>query len=320
MKRLLLFTAGTSLLANLKDPEKKFFRQDLVEGLGYKEAGAWRMVLRRADVLRAELVAYAEIFAPLNLADAVQRSRTTAEMAGFYLLRKGPEQFADRLVLLCSDTGPGAFCALANGMLLGEEVRYYDRSGKALTLAGMAEKEAGHGFHSSLKIIRLPQVELIVVNDRDPRRPQTFEQTAIPALVKTIAGLHYNRSAEEYTVLNYTGGFKAAIPTLTQASAVASDIDLVCLYEDATELIQQPLVPIDLGQAAEERLLFAGKDVEHRPDPLRDYTALSALKNGLPRAEWAFYEEKNGRVQLSSLGSALQELLEARARRREQRQ
>lgn len=317
MGRLLTFTAGTSLFENLKDPQK-LNRPDLVELFSYEGAGAWRHVLRRAESLRDELLRYASHVAHLDLADSDKRACATAEMASLYLQRQDNPEGDDRLVLLCSDTGRGAFCALVNGMLLGRKVHYHSRPSRSFTIDGFSDQDLK--FHTTLKDIRRPAVELRVVEKLDPARPDTFEDTAIPELVKTIADLHYNRPANTETILNYTGGFKAAIPTLTQAAAVAGNIKLVCLYEDAAALIQQPLVPIDLGEDAEERLLYAGKGVEHRPDPIRDYTTLGALKNGLSRTEWNFYTEAKAQVQLSSLGSALQEVLEARASQREQRQ
>jgi hypothetical protein len=314
MGRLLIFTAGTSLLENLRDHQKKFSRRDLAENFRYKGAGAWDEVLRRAEVLRDELTTYADLFASLDLKDDGQRQRATAEMAGLYLLRWGRAQPDDRLVLLCSDTGPGAFCALANGMLLGQEVCYWRNQKEALILDGLTETEAR--LHLSLTTVRLPQVALMVVESLDPTDPEHFERGAIPALVGAIANLHYNRRPEEQTVLNYTGGFKAAVPTLTQAAALAGDIELVCLYEEAARLVQQPLIPINLDAKAEERLIWAGENDKVHPDPLRDYKTLDALKSMLTRAEWTFYEGKTakGGVQLSGLGLAMQNLLRARSR------
>lgn len=316
MQRLLIFTAGTSLLDNLRDPGK-FGERALVDALCYKEANAWRSVLRRAEGIRRELVAYGGHFASLDLADPPRRSWATAEMAGLYLLRRGQEQSADRLVLLCSDTGEGAFCAFANAMVLGREVRYYAPKGyytafgEIRTLAGLAETETEHGFHPSLLTIRLPSVEVIVVKDLDATRPEEFERHAIPALVRTIAEIYYNRHTDEQTVLNYTGGFKAGIPTLSQAAAVAGNIELVCLYEEAAQLVHQPLIRISLGPETEGRLLGAGKDTERFPDPLRDCATLDSV----PDEEWPFYEERpEGGLGLSGLGCAMQELLQARER------
>jgi len=310
MERLLIFTAGTSLLDNLKDPEK-LNRHDLVDKFNYKGANAWHRVLRRAANIRDDLAAYASFFASLDLADPGERSWATAEMAGLYLLRGAQKTSLDRLVLLCSDTGEGAFCALANGMLLGQEVRYYDSQGEAFLLAGLMSDEAEHGIHPSLAAIRLPQVEVIWVKDLDAIRPHEFERRAISELVKHIAKLHYNRRPGEQTVLNYTGGFKATIPTLAQVAAVAGNIELVCLYEEALDLIHQPLIQIELRQEAEERLIWAGENDKAHPDPLRDCNTL----DGLPREEWPFYEElSGGGLQLSSLGLAMRELLRARER------
>jgi CRISPR/Cas system-associated protein Csm6 len=317
--RLLIFTAGTSLLDNLKDPDK-FARRALADAFAYTGAGAWHKVLRRAEGIRDKLTSYASPFAPLSLAHQGERSRATAEMAGFYLLRKDQPTSQDRLVLLCSDTGEGAFCALANGMLLGQEVCYYAprgyyvSSGDFLTLPGLAESEVEHGFHSSLLTIRLPQVTVVVVRDLDASRPNEFERHAIPALVRATAELHYNKRAEQQTVLNYTGGFKAAIPTLAQVAAVAGGIELVCLYEDALDLVHQPLIQIKLRPEAEERLIWAGENDEEHPDPLdpqRDFTTLDSL----PEDEWPFYKElARGGLDLSSLGRAMRELLRAKAR------
>lgn len=320
MGRLLIFTAGASLFENLLHPQKRLRRPDLVEGFRYRGAGAWRTILHRAAGLRDELAAYAGIFAPFDLAAAGERLCATAEVAGLYLLRARQPDAADRLVLLCSDTGEGAFCALANAMLLGQEVRYYPRPGyyqplpeALLTLPGLAPSEAEHGMHASLLAVRLPAVEVIAVRKLDASRPEKFERQAIPALIQTIAGLHYNRSEAE-TILNYTGGFKAAIPTLAQAAAIAENIRLKCLYEDASALITQPLIQIELGQAAETRLLAAGDGDDSPPAWLARYPTLAALNNGLPPNEWAFYEEADGGVRFSSLGLALRELLQARAR------
>jgi len=312
MERLLIFTAGTSLLDNLKDSDK-LNRGDLVDKFPYKGAGAWHTVLRRAGSIRDDLVAYASFFAPLNLADPGKRSWATAEMAGLYLLRRDQQASQDRLVLLCSDTGEGAFCALTNGMLLGQEVCYYDSQGEAFSLAGLMSDEAEHGIHPSLAAIRLPRVEVVWVQDLDATRPEEFERQAISELAKHIAELHYNRRPGEQTVLNYTGGFKAAIPTLAQVAAVAGNIELVCLYEEALDLVHQPLIQIKLRPGAEERLIWAGERDQAHPDPLdpQRYKTLDSL----PREEWPFYEElPGGGLQLSSLGRAMRELLRARER------
>jgi hypothetical protein len=314
MSRLLIFTAGTSLFENLRDPDKQFRRLDLVEGFRYGGAGAWHQVLRRAPSLRGELVSYACLFAPLNLADQAQRMRATAEMAAFYLLRQTQADVANRLVLLCSDTGAGAFCALANAMLLGQTVCYADQTGNpTLSLNGLAATEAAYGFHSALDKVRLAKIEVVVVKGLDPTRPANFEDKAIPSLVAAIARLHYNRAQQETTVLNYTGGFKAAVPTLTQAAALAGNIEMVCLYEDAASLIQQPLIPITLSAEARERLLWAGETDAAHPDLLRDCQTLDGLK----RDEWAFYREEPGGkgISLSSFGKAMKELLCAQRRR-----
>ena len=310
MERLLIFTAGTSLLDNLKDPDK-LNRHELVDTFRYAGANACHTVLRRAGNIRDDLVTYASFFAPLDLADPSERSWATAEMAGLYLLRQGQQTSRDRLVLLCSDTGEGAFCALANGMLLGQEVRYYDSRGNVSPLDGLTTTEVEHGIHPSLTAIRLPQVEVVWVKDLDATRPREFERRAISDLVKHIAELHYSRRSGEQTVLNYTGGFKAAIPILAQAAAVAGNIELLCLYEEALDLIHQSLIQLKLRPKAEERLIWAGENDEAHPDPLRDCNTLDRL----PREEWPFYEElPGGGLQLSSLGLAMRELLRARER------
>ena len=312
MERLLIFTAGTSLLDNLKDPNK-LNQRDLADGFRYAGAGACHRVLHRAGSIRDDLVTYASFFAPLDLANPGERSRATAEMAGLYLLRKDQQTSQDRLVLLCSDTGEGAFCALANGILLGQEVCYYDFKGNVSCLDGLTSTEAKHGIHPSLAAVRLPQVEVVWVEGLDATRPHEFEHAGISEVVKHIARLHYNRCLGEQTVLNYTGGFKAAIPTLAQVAAVAGNIKLVCLYEEALDLIHQPLIQIKLRPEAEERLIWAGENDEAHPDPLdpQHYRTLDSL----PGEEWPFYEElAGGGLQLSSLGWAMRELLRARER------
>jgi hypothetical protein len=321
MERLLIFTGGVSLLENLLHPWKQRYRPDLVEGLTYKQRGAWRTVLRRARQVRNELATFAGLFASLDLATPEQRSCATAEAAAFYLLRAGQPAFQDRLVLLCSDTGQGAFCALANAMLLGREVRYYPQPGYylplpdcPLTLPGLVQEEVEKGIHPSLQAIRLPYVEVVAVRNLDAARPDKFERHAIPALIQTIAQIHYNRSEEE-TILNYTAGFKAAIPTLTQAAAIADNISIKCLYEDASALITQPVIQIRLEPSTEKRLTAPSEGDGQRPGWPEDGMTLDALKNRLPQEEWSFYEEAaSGGVQFSSLGLAMRELLQAKHR------
>lgn len=323
MARLLIFTAGTSLFENLKDPQK-LNRPDLVELFSYEGAGAVRHVLRRPKPLRDELVRYAEFVAPRDLADRVERSRATAEMASLYFQRKDNPESDDRPVLLCSDTGRGALCGLVNGMLLGHKVRFvHPRHG--FTMDGFSDQDVD--FHRTLEHIRLPEVEIRVVDKLDPARPEKFESIAIPELVKAIAGIHYDRLPDTQTVLNYTGGFKAAIPTLTQAVAIAGDIDLVCLYEDATELVKQPVVPIDLSSETREQLIGAGRDVKDyldvlHPDPNRGggYDTIEQLKADRRFEQgWVFYEAApQGGVQLNGLGRAVQELLIAQSHQQRQ--
>lgn len=323
MGRLLIFTAGTSLFENLKDPQK-LNCPELVKLFRYDGPNAYRTVLRRPHKLASELRAHAEVISSIDLSDPAKRNHTTAEMASLYLLHKDNPEGDDRLVLLCSDTGQGAFCALVNGMLLGHEVRF-DHPRHGFTIDGFSDQDVE--FHKTLKDIRLPEVELRVVNKLNPERPEKFESIAIPELVKTIADLHYNRPPDTQTILNYTGGFKAAIPTLTQAVAVAGDIDLVCLYEDATEVVRQPVVPIDLSPETREQLTWAGRDAPGHPDvlhpdPERDggYETIQQLKADRKfERGWVFYEAApQGGVRLNGLGLAMQELLSAQTHQQRQ--
>lgn len=308
MSRLLLFTSGISLFENLRDSSKRLGGVDLAESFAHGEARAWQAVLRQADSLRDELRNFARPFAPLDLANEKERRRTSAEIASLYLLRNEQEQTQDTLVFLCSDTGKGAFCALVNAMLLAEAVRFAQpgplptlgirSTGKGYEIAGFEPLELGEKLHPTLQRVRLPLAEILVVEKLNPSRPDEFRE-ALANLITIVADRHYGRAQGQSTVLNYTAGFKAAIPILAQTVAIAQGIDLICLYEEAPEIIHQPLIPIELSEQCEKRL-------QNGPVPVK--------MTDLPeRRDHSFYEETpGGGIRLSTLGIAARHLLSAR--------
>jgi hypothetical protein len=317
MNRLVIFTAGTSLLENLRN-EEKLNKREVYKNLNLDRltGDAWS-ILADAAFVRKRLLRCIEEFAPLDLGNDIQLAYSTAEIASYYRLTKKNDTGGDRLVLLCSDTVEGAFSALVNALLLsnGEILcrkpsAYSGISGLEASVRPINDLELpDERFHSTLKTLRQPRIEIQVVPDLYPDNKMAFERYAIANLASAIATLHFGKQTGLHTVLNYTGGFKAAIPILSQSVAVAGDIDMVCLYEQASELIYQQLVPIELLPETENRLRNAvEKD---------GYFVLEGIRgaDNLARQAWhpaekaLYWVASSGDIRLTPLGLALRAMV-----------
>lgn len=323
MSRLVLFTAGASLLENLRNPEK-LNKREVYDGLrlGALSGSAWS-ILGDSAFVRARLIRCAEEFIALNLESNSSLQKSTAEIASYFRLCEGQEsRVDDRLVLLCSDTVEGAFAALVNALLLGtQEILCCQPSGysdipdsearvRVLYAGEMQDKP----FHSTLRAIQRPKIEIQVVRELYPANKKSFEQQAVANLAQAVANLHYGKKdPQQRTILNYTGGFKAAIPTLTFIAAVIRDMQMVALYEQSPHLVYQQIIPIVLSPDVQDRLRDAGKGGPR--DVLKDMdNAADLTKKGWDSWEkTAFYDATKGAVTLTPLGLALQQLLVSKA-------
>lgn len=339
-----IFTAGISLLENLKHPEK-LNDLALAAAFRFKNPSDWVRIMQPAlsADLRQQLVKFAIPFAQLDLADRDERAKTTAELASYLLLRQTRQKAPTRLILLASQTGPGLFCSLVNAMLLGEQVRCFDKLDTLLpehaapqprlTVPGFNPAELQQGgskapypLHPTLQQSALPTVDLVMIEKLDPTDPNLFRSVAIPNLITAIARLHFNCPEGTVTVLNYTGGYKAAIPTLTQAVSLAGELAMVGLHEEADQLVQQQLVPIQLAERTESNLYWAGRGANLRNtygvgsnqrdllDPQHGgYATWTELRRVLYGEEFPFYEgDAQDKPRLSTLGQAVQAMISAR--------
>lgn len=215
-----------------------------------------------------------------------KREASSAELASLNTLQITSE---DVLVLLYSDTPEGAFCATCleeifrRGIAIGDEA--------TPEIKPRIKKEKIAGLH--------------------PKEKQDFEQKAVGNLAGVIAACFYDeaRSNNQQFVLNVTGGFKASIPTLTFIAGLSkkqewgqTTVRLCCLYEEATELLWQPLIPcIVEPEPARDRLFHAGDGTAN--DPCGNF-----LWDNLRPEEKPYYMHTDP-LELSSLGRAVREVL-----------
>lgn len=307
MPRLFLFTTGISLF----DEDKSIHDVSVFNRFSYNDRTPAITVFSNLRNQRRKLASFGKQIVDLNLDldNDSERKQTTAEIASFYLLAQPPErkenktprpriQPNDKVIFLCSDTAKGAWSALVNAMLLAQHVTYYipnDNKEDKGEIEGFSQEKDGVIFNESLSKIRIKEIEIHVIEGLDPVNPTTLEDQAIPNMVEAIADYHYGRSdSMGKTILNYTGGPKAMIPILAQVCCVIQDIEMHCLFEDSSDLVEHPLMPINLPEN-----IYLHQDAPY-------FDALRA-------DETMFYEDVlSGRTELNILGKAVKVLLEKR--------
>lgn len=157
--------------------------------------------------------------APIPEDDEERRKRPqTAEISSLARMNVSAE---DHIVFLCSDTGAGAFSAVVNAYLLtlnGDPPVLWD--GPFTIERGFSWNWQPTYVHRELMNLQVQNVAVMRIPGLDPERKQLFEQQGVSNLIDTIARLVIAAKGSDMTpVINFTGGFKAAIPLITQAAA-----------------------------------------------------------------------------------------------------
>ena len=276
MSRLLIFPVGISLLHCIADRKRLRINnhESLIELLQTKMPDdILTNPLERSDsfkYLRDVLKRMSNV--PLDSDKGTKKSRSTAELSALAALqRQGDFARNDELVLLASNTGEGAFCALATGLAVADQLMLVEipsDSSKPLTLEqhkfewGSKSVWAREEGEDPLMNIRLNRASIVVIPNLDPTQKAEFEDVRNGGLInlaRVILDLIYRQErGADRIVLNITGGYKASLPMLTQMIAVIkNDEDLAhklrvfCLFEEAVDLVEEPIIPLEMEAAGD---------------------------------------------------------------------
>lgn len=344
MANLYIFTAGTSLLDNLEKLPG--------EGLRLRETLDARLKNVGVDeLLSGQLLAGAEWRGSpgggLNEVGALWALHRwagftpdgfpqTAELTSLYKLSLQPGMALsdkDEVVLLASDTPTGVFCAAVNAYLMTAlcgPVWRWDlpfQVGEKTQFAWEEELPQTNLQPHLLSVAR-PRAYLLRVKNLNPADKNAFEEgvsrvegqqgSGAAHLIRTVVDLVWGaRDGGLKPVIVFTGGFKAGIPLLTQASAWLGGVPLWGLYEGSKVAPVQVPVLEARPQLEDCRLVvsFGAVRANHSYPELRTFDR-SVFRNvaDLPiDREHLFFRNRSdgGGIELSLLGIALCEWVDA---------
>jgi hypothetical protein len=339
--RLLIFTAGVSLLRNLNDEE---------EGHGRGIRSTMERTLNRLkpeELLKKPEKTWAG--APGNhlnpgaywfldhygrLDPDKNAQRQTAELTSLYHMRP---QAGDKIVLLSSHTKKGLFCALANAHLMlrpGGEIKFRDNltderppEPVVVNWEWQPQREVPC---RALSEIACAEVEVIRIPGLNPTDRHNFEKQGAGNLIRTLATLVYECIRDGGTAKSldggrrpqivFTGGFKASIPLLTQAAiwmSHAVPIPMYALYEEAKEILAIPtLHALPDRKFCRLALGFQSADNPLLDERYAEFTNRASMLRvaDLPSEEQLLFADKPGSngIMLNPLGQTLREVEHAK--------
>ena len=177
-----------------------------------------------AERFRRALTGLWESTEPKYTVDGGRRKRmySPGELASLSLFDLGPE---DKIVLLYSETGEGAFCAAVLEQLL--------RAGVGVPAGVQVDKRMIEGL----------QVE-------DLRR---FTDEGVVNYVQVIDRIVADQDKDTQVIMNITGGYKGVAPIATIV-ALELGVEVCYLYEESDELLYLPPLEVEFGYS----MLFTG--------------------------------------------------------------
>lgn len=202
--KTIITTVGTSLITNYLDKSG-----DIDEYRQYKDY-LWNKSLSDTNDLPIGLLGswYEKIG---NSIESYKNSenvfKLSAEMTSFDKLKLNSE---DKVVLFCSETVDGKFCA------------------------DVLEK--------MIKELWFVQVEIVVVSGLQATDAEKFQREGLVNLLRKLI-LQLNNDKYSNPVLNITGGYKGVIPYVTILGMIEK-VPIKYIFEDSNQIISIPILPL----------------------------------------------------------------------------
>lgn len=284
---VIIITVGTSLISN-----RGGVREDAKDNQRWKDYGGAISPFRpnarpedRAERLHKHLVANGSLDRELGFrnSEGLEKDGLPQELS-YLALRKTLEDHD--VYLLASDSDAGRFCASAIKIFLDnpsvDSFKWYK----------VADLQPITGLNVDLGD-----------SQKDVASPEEFASVGVPNLIESILDIIRERADAPQVILNFTGGFKGAIPytTLAMLFAEHKHVSMEYLYGESSAVISLPRYPIGLDFALwhrEANLLEAALSHESlygkALDPRMAAVAaeLRAGSNGLPRLLRNRYQEQ----------------------------
>jgi hypothetical protein len=209
-------------------------------------------------------------------------------------------QAEDEVLLLCSDTGLGAFCAVVIALLLtgsADRVQTQHVRQRQLHLSelpdwGWPPPDYNRPLHSSLQPLQRTRVHIRHVPQLNPEQFDEFAEHGAANLIRIVhQAVHKacNGTPKLKPEIVFTGGYKAAVPLLTYAAGWLGGVPLNTLYQDSDQVLRLPALALEPPEHVRELVL--------NPPEQADLTARTRP-----------YFNADG-TQLSLLGQVLQQTL-----------
>lgn len=186
---------------------------------------------------------------PLQTTASGPRVRPLQQTAEITTLAKLQPQRDDQAVLISSNTVKGFFCALVQAYMISAtgrvEYAFWENADQIPTTSSLHilgdDPPSSPGGRVPKNFPKVGKATLIRVNKLDPTRKQDFEEEGAANLVSLLTRQIRQAQMDGYDPkVIFTGGFKAALPLLTQAVAWMGSVPLIGLYEGARDIIQVP--------------------------------------------------------------------------------
>ena len=274
---IIISTVGTSLFTNYNQEKKDFKFQEFWDKL------VWKDVHNGVPKKDKGRKAFSENDWK-KIQEQQAKNASVADNIGQWVIKKGDDASAELksikqivgstdkakvvIHLLITSTFDGHLC----GWILEKEL---ERQGYS---------------HSHIQLKRIEGLTIDSGSD--------FQTTALNELTKYV-----NENAENNTILNITGGYKALIPFMTIIGQIKG-LQLKYIYEDSNDLITVGNLPInfdwEIAQAATQYLKISGKD---KPDNSEILTEEPKIIEMLKTNGLAQYTKQGWKV--SGLGAFL---------------
>lgn len=312
MGKLYIFTAGTSLLTNLKlDPTGNAHFTWLSKWL--KD----RTVERILEYPDENIEAYRRM---VSFYSGKTGKETTAELSSFVKLNL---QDDDQIVLLASDTSDGIFSTLVIAYLMTEPgskdpIQLWSTPGNPIQIKNWNSADIQRNRNPDLEFHRRKQVYVMRITGLDPSNEQRFETQAIGTLMHMFARLVKYANGDKSgldPIIIFTGGFKVSLPVITQAASWLGGIPMYGLHEDSNELIQIPVLKSNISEDLTKAILGwtwqEGRnksliEKNYNSDTLSKWARQTKMSWSALEAEFksAFVSRETG-VQLNIIGEAI---------------
>lgn len=204
-KFLIITTVGTSLLADDETLRERLNEEQNEYNIKYSKENYESEIRKKTKRLTNVYKDYCEL---ISSGDSISMEKFSAEIASLLKIRDAltsdTEKRIGKLIFLASDTFSGQFCADVNSQ-----------------------------FAQEIEIAE--DCSVILVNNLEVKKKDKFEEGLNE--LERISNEIINSEGEYETVLNITGGFKGAIPKLSQV-AINRSKKMLYYHSDSEELLE----------------------------------------------------------------------------------